>query len=80
MGGDHLIDLRTAAPDEEIPVRGDLAEGRGRHEDRRVVLDEDRGTGDAVSGLAALTHMPPVMTAARPRVSSLHEDDMKCYP
>ena len=64
--------LRTAAPDEQIPVRRDLAEGRGRHEDGRVVLDEDRGTGDAVvSGVAALTHMPPVMTAARPRVSSL---------
>ena len=33
-----FIALLTA-PDEKIPVRRDLAEVRGRHENRRVVLD-----------------------------------------
>ena len=38
-------------PREEIPVRGDLVEVGGRHENRGVVLDEDGETGVAVSGL-----------------------------
>lgn len=67
----------TASPLFHLPprtVRGDLEEVGGRHENRRLVLDEDHGIGNGVPGLglesvvARGVHGPVVVEGGLARV------------